>query len=203
MRDAETTLQKFGEFLLTRQLVRPKAAPFFVRYVRLFLARPASDEPIMDQVRRFCEDLERAGHAEDWQVRLRLRTRHYSYRTECSCVDWVRRFLTYLAAQQQQPRPRVDGEAVRSYLTYLAVHQRVSASTQNQALAAILFLCRNVLGLEPDGLAQVPRAKRGDRLPVVLSIPDTAALLSAIRGTPRIRARLIYGGGLLSRHTCC
>ena len=246
MRDAESTLQQFGEFLLTGQLVRPTAAPFFVRYVRLFLARPASDEPIMDQVRRFCEDLEQTGHAEDWQVRqaeqalriyfvnflnrtdwrrpsstaavgadgttetlaalaqlrLRIRSRHYSYRTECTYVDWARRFLTHVAAEQHAPRPRVDGEAVRNYLTYLAVHQRVSASTQNQALSALLFLCRDVLGLNPDGLAEAPRAKRGGRLPVVLSVPETAALLSAMRGTPRVMARLIYGGGLRVSECC-
>lgn len=246
MRDAECTLQRFGEFLLTRQLVRPKAAPFFVRYVRLFLARPASDEPIMDQVRRFCEDLEQTRHAEDWQVRqaeqalriyflnflkrtdwhrspssaavgadgtteplaalaqlrLRIRSRHYAYRTECTYVDWARRFLTHVAAEQEAARPRVDGSTVRNYLTHLAVHQRVSASTQNQALSALLFLCREVLGLNPEGLAEAPRAKRGDRLPVVLSIPETAALLSAIRGTPRIMARLIYGGGLRVSECC-
>jgi len=246
MRDAESTLQQFGEFLLKRELVRPKAAPFFVRYVRLFLARPASDEPLMDQVRRFCDDFERTGHAEDWQVRqaeqalriyfvnflnrtdfnrqapspvvgadgatqplaalaqlrLRIRTRHYSYRTECTYVDWSRRFLAHLAAEQQAPTPRVDNEAVRNYLTHLAVHRRVSASTQNQALSALLFLCRDVLGLNPQGLAEAPRAKRSERLPVVLSIPETAALLSAMRGTPRTMARLIYGGGLRVLECC-
>ena len=69
MRELEASLQQFGEFLLKGQLVRPKAAPFVVRWVREFLGRPATDLPIVDQVRSFCEELERAGRWQDWQVR--------------------------------------------------------------------------------------------------------------------------------------
>ena len=187
MRELESSLQEFGESLLKAQLARP-AAPYFVRWVRRFLSRPASDETLADQVRGFCEDLERSGGSEDWQVRqadqalrvyfvnflkrtdwhrrpvstvvdeqgstnplaaleqlrMRLRTRHYSYRTECTYVDWVRRFFAYAAEQQGVPHPRVDAGLVRDYLTHLAVRRRVSASTQNQAFCAILFLCREV-----------------------------------------------------------
>jgi hypothetical protein len=158
-------------------------------------------------VRRFCEDLERAGTAADWQVeqarhalrlyfvnflerpdwshqsisravdedgrttplaaldqlRRRLRTRHYSYRTECTYVDWVRRFLDYVAQQQGLPTPRVDSASVRDYLTYLALRQRVSASTQNQAFCAIFLLCREVLGVKVESLSLVPRAPRVPR----------------------------------------
>jgi hypothetical protein len=229
MRETESSLQQFGEFLLKRELVRQSAAPYFVRWVRQFLAREASDEAVADQVRRFCDHLERSGRFEDWQVRqaeqalriyfvnfldrtdwhrrqagtvadekgrtiplaalehlrLRIRTRHYSYRTECCYVDWARRFFDHVVGQQGGPQAQVDAEAVRDYLTHLAVHRRVSASTQNQAMCAILFLCREVLGLTPDGLSLTPRAKRGQRLPVVLSIPETASLLSAMRGVPK------------------
>ncbi|MFB3853558.1 MAG: hypothetical protein ACE148_07005 [Vicinamibacterales bacterium] len=69
MRETEASLQQFAEFLLRRQLVRERAAPFFVRWVRRFLARAASDKPLQDQVRHFCEELERAGSTADWQVR--------------------------------------------------------------------------------------------------------------------------------------
>jgi hypothetical protein len=69
MRELESSLQSFGEFLLKSQLVRPTAVPYFVRWVRRFLLRPASDEPLADQVRTFCEDLERNGGFDDWQVR--------------------------------------------------------------------------------------------------------------------------------------
>ena len=72
------------------------------------------------------------------QLRARLWSRHYSYRTECTYVDWVRRFLDYAARQQGVPQPRVAPELVRDYLAHLAVHRQVSASTQNQACCAIL-----------------------------------------------------------------
>jgi integrase len=246
MREIESSLQEFGEFVLKAQLVRQSAAPYFVRWVRRFLSRPASDEPLMDQVRGFCEDLERNGGAEDWQVRqadqalriyyvnflkrtdwhrrptstvvdehgrtsplaaleqhrLLVRTRHYSYRTECTYADWVRRFLDYAAQQQGGPHLRVESEVVRDYLTHLAVRHRVSASTQNQAFCAILFLCREVLGVSVESVSPGVKAKRGERLPVVLSMPETVALLGAMSGTPRLMAALIYGGGLRVSECC-
>ena len=246
MRELESSLQQFGEFLLKAQLVRQTAVPYFVRWVRRFLSRPASDEPLADQVRGFCEELERTGSLEDWQVRqadqalriyfvnflkrtewhrrptstvidedrytnplaaleqlrMRLRTRHYSYRTECTYVDWVRRFIDYAAEQQERPHPRVTPEVVRDYLAHLAVRQHVSASTQNQAACAILFLCREVLCVDVEGLSPGVRAKRGERLPVVLSIPETIALLDAMSGIPRLMAALIYGGGLRVSECC-
>ena len=246
MRELEASLQQFGEFLLKAQLVKERAAPYCVRWVRRFLTRPASDEPLADQVRRFCDELESNGGCEDWQVRqaeqalriyfvnflertdwhrrpastvvdeqgrtnplaaleqlrLRLRTRHYSYRTECSYADWVRRFFAYLAERQGVPHPRVETESARDFLTHLAVRQRVSASTQNQALCALLFLCREVLGIDMEGLSLTARAKRGTHLPVVLSMPETAALLAAMRGTTWLMAALIYGGGLRVSECC-
>lgn len=246
MREIESSLQQFGEFLLKGRLVREKAAPYFVRWVRKFLSRPATDEPVADQVRRFCEELERGGRWQDWQVRqaeqalriyfvnylnrtewhrkpasavvddqgridpvatlqqlrARIRTRHYSYRTECSYADWVRRFLDYVAKRQEVQRPRVASDSVRDYLTHLAVRQGVSASTQNQAFCALLFLCREVLGVEVEGLSRGVRAKPGERLPVVLSMPEAAALLDAVRGTARLMAGLIYGGGLRVSECC-
>ena len=91
---------------------------------------------------------------------------------------------------------------MRDYATHLAVRQRVSASTQNQALSAILFLCREVLGVEIEGLALAARAKRGTHLPVVLSMPETASLLGVMRGTTWLMAALIYGGGLRVSECC-
>jgi integron integrase len=246
VRELEASLQQFGEFLLKARLVTQNSAPYCVRWVRRFLTRPASDEPVADQVRRFCEGLEQGGVYQDWQIRqaeqalriyfvnflqrtdwhrrphtaivdeqgrtnplaaleelrLRIRTRHYSYRTECSYADWVRRFLAYVGERQQSPHPRLDSAVVRDYLTYLAVRRQVSASTQNQALCAILFLCREVLGLDVEGLSLAARAKRGPHLPVVLSVPETAALLGAMRGTTWLMAALIYGGGLRVTECC-
>jgi integron integrase len=133
---------------------------------------------------------------------MRVRTRHYSYRTECTYVDWVRRFLDYAAQQQGVPHPRVASEVVRDYLAHLAVRQQVSASTQNQAFCAMLFLCREVLGVDVESLSPGVRAKRGERLPVVLSMPETIALLDGMSGTPRLMAALIYGGGLRVSECC-
>ncbi len=99
-------------------------------------------------------------------------------------------------------RSRVWAAGVRDFLTHLAVHQRVSASTQNQAQCALLFLSREVLGIEVEGLGQATRAKRGEHLPVVLSVPETAALLAGMRGTTRLMAALIYGGGLRVSECC-
>lgn len=131
-----------------------------------------------------------------------MRTRHYSYRTERSYADWVRRFLDYLAQQQGVLQPRVASESVRDYLTHLAVRQGVSASTQNQAFCTILFLCREVLEVDVAGVSRSVRAKRGEHLPVVLSMPETASLLGAMRGTARLMAGLIYGGGLRVSECC-
>lgn len=123
-------------------------------------------------------------------------------RTEGSYADSGRRFFEHLARQQSRPHPRVDTAAVRNYLTYLAVNRGVSANTQNQAFCAILFLCREVLGIGLDDLGATPRAKRGERLPVVLSVPETLTLLAAMRGLPRLMASLIYGGGLRVSECC-
>lgn len=196
VRELEASLQQFGEFLLKTQLVKERAAPYCVRWVRRFLTQPASHEPLADRVRRFCEALEQGGRRSDWyrrphtaiideqgrtdpmaaieELRLRIRTRHDSYRTECSYADWVRRFFAYVSERQGAAHTRVDSAIVRDYLTYLAVRQQVSASTQNQALCALLFLCREVLGFDVEDVALNARATRGRRLPVVLSVPETA-----------------------------
>jgi len=104
--------------------------------------------------------------------------------------------------RQGAPEPHVDSGALRDFLTHLAVRQRVSASTQNQALCAILFLYREVLGHDGGSVSNVPRAKRGAHLPVVLSVPETAALLGAMTGTTWLMAALIYGGGLRVSECC-
>ncbi len=110
--------------------------------------------------------------------------------------------MAYLSERQGSPEPRVESSGVRDYLAHLAVRQKVSASTQNQAFCAILFLCREVLGIDVEGVSDVARAKRGSHLPVVLTVPETAALLRATRGTARLMANLIYGGGLRVSECC-
>ncbi len=127
------------------------------------------------------------------QVRDAIRTRHMSYRTEEAYVHWIKRYILF--HQKRHPSEMGPAEITR-FLTCLAVERRVSASTQNQALAALLFLYREVLGCDPGWLDGIVRAKRPRRLPVVLTRPEVTALLGALRGTNWIMAMLLFGAGL-------
>lgn len=127
------------------------------------------------------------------QVRAAIRVRHYSRRTEDTYVHWIRRFIFFHAKRH----PREMGELeVTAFLTYLAVEKNVAASTQNQALAAILFLYQKVLEMNLDWLEDVVRARRPKRLPVVLSRDEVARLLDELQGIPQLIARLMYGTGM-------
>ena len=103
--------------------------------------------------------------------------RHYSYRTEETYRDWIRRFFDYLdeTGNKTAEGTLVTPESFRNYLAFLANRQHVSASTQNQAFSAILFLYREILNLNPGSLEQGLRAKRGIKLPVVLSVDEVSA----------------------------
>lgn len=127
------------------------------------------------------------------RLRNRLRTRRYSPRTERAYCDWVRRFVLY----HERRHPQTMGEAeLAQFLTHLATERHVSASTQNQALQAILFLYNHVLG-QPVGMIRgVERAKRPRRLPVVLSSAEVRSVLSGLGGVPRLCGVLMYGSGL-------
>ncbi len=127
------------------------------------------------------------------QVRDAIRVRHYSIRTEKSYVSWVRQYILF----HDKKHPREMGEReVSAFLSYLASQRNVAASTQNQALSAILFLYREVLDIKLDWLEDVVRAKKPERLPVVLSKPETNSLLSRMDGVNRLMASLLYGSGL-------
>lgn len=127
------------------------------------------------------------------QVRERIRVKHYSIRTETQYVQWVRRFILYHGKQH----PRDMGAAeVEAFLTHLAVDGQVSASTQNQALSALLFLYKEVLGIDLPWLNGVTRAKRPQRMPVVLTREEVHAVLDRMRGTYGLMARLLYGTGM-------
>jgi len=127
------------------------------------------------------------------QTRNVLRLHHYSYRTEQTYVQWIKRFIFF----HNKRHPKEMGEKeIRSYLTHLAVDKHVAASTQNQALSAILFLYKRVLELELDWIDDVVRAKRPKRLPVVLTKKEVASVLNAMTGTNAIVAKLLYGTGV-------
>ncbi len=127
------------------------------------------------------------------QVRQALRLRHYSRRTEEVYVAWVRRFVKFCGMRH----PRELGQAeVTRFLSSLAVDRHVSASTQNQALGALVFLYRDVLQMPVGWLATVVRAKRPTRVPVVLTRDEVRQVLSRMRGTSKLVATLLYGTGL-------
>ena len=127
------------------------------------------------------------------KVRETLRLARYSRRTEEAYVAWIRRLIRFHGGRH----PRTLGaEEIKAFLTFLAVERHVSASTQNQALAAILFLYKKVLQLDLPFLEDFTRASRPPRVPVVLSRDEVRALLAEMRGVPRLVARLMYGSGV-------
>lgn len=127
------------------------------------------------------------------QLRGRLRVKHYSIRTEQAYVDWVRRFVLF----HDKRHPRGLGQIeVETFLTDLAVRRRVSASTQNQAKSAILFLYKEVINKELPWLNGVVAARVSQRLPVVLTVEEVNAALGRLRGTSALVTRLLYGSGL-------
>jgi len=127
------------------------------------------------------------------QVRNVLRRKHYSIRTEQSYTDWIRRFILFHG--KRHPREMGRPEVV-AFLTHLAAKLDVAASTQNQALSAILLLYREVLELELDWAEGFERPKRPARLPVVLTPAEARAVLGQLEGTKWLMAGLLYGCGL-------
>jgi len=127
------------------------------------------------------------------RVRAAIRARHYSPRTESAYVHWIRRFILYHG--KRHPRDMGEPEVV-AFLSVLATVGHVSASTQNQALGAIVFLYREVLGTRLDWLAGIVRATRPVRMPVVLSREEVGALLTRLSGSVWLMSALMYGAGL-------
>ncbi len=127
------------------------------------------------------------------QVRDAIRTRHTSERTADAYVHWIKRYTCF----HQKRHPAEMGPVeITAFLTALAVQRNVSASTQNQALAALLFLYRQVRGCDPGWLDGIVRAKRPQRLPVVLTGQEVNALLAQLGGVKRLMVMLLYGSGL-------
>ena len=127
------------------------------------------------------------------QVHTAIRARHYSWRTEKAYTGWIKRFIIFHGKRH----PANLGEAeVTAFLSTLATRDGVSSSTQNQALSAIIFLYRVVLGKRLEWMDGVVRAKSAVRLPVVLTRDEVRAILGELRGTPWLMVSLMYGSGL-------
>jgi len=127
-------------------------------------------------------------------VKTEVRSRHFSYRTETTYVDWVRRFIAF--HDYAHPKKLDPSTAVKAYLDYLAVEREVSASTQNQALNALVFLYGQVLKKPVGEIKEFVRAKRPQRLPEVMTREETKALLAQMEGLAGLMAGVMYGGGL-------
>lgn len=127
------------------------------------------------------------------RVRDALRVRHYSIRTEQSYVQWIKRYILF---HRKRHPDEMGAEELAAFLSHLARDKNVAASTQNQALAAILFLYRHVLGRKLPWIEDVVRAKRPARLPEVLTADEVGAVLRLMDGVNGLVARLLYGTGL-------
>jgi integron integrase len=126
-------------------------------------------------------------------VRDVIRRKHYSIRTEQAYVDWIKRFIVY--HNKRHPTEMAE-EEVAEFLTHLARDLNVAASTQNQALSALLFLYKEVLKDEIGWLEKVERARKPAKLPVVLTRSEVKEIFARLHGTPKLMAGLLYGSGL-------
>jgi integron integrase len=126
-------------------------------------------------------------------VRDTIRVKHYSIRTEEAYVQWIKRFILFHG--KRHPR-NMGGAEVEAFLTHLAVKDHVAASTQNQALCALLFLYRDILHQELDYPIAAVRAKESHHLPAVLTKEEARQVIAQLSGIHQLLARLLYGSGL-------
>jgi integron integrase len=127
------------------------------------------------------------------QVRDVLRVKHYSIRTEQAYVDWITRYILFHA--KRHPKD-MGAPEIEAFLTHLAVEGNVAASTQNQALSALLFLYREVLHQDVSSKLNFAYAKKPKRLPIVLTRAEAHKVIGLMSGTPQLMAKLLYGSGL-------
>ena len=127
------------------------------------------------------------------QVREAIHTKHYSIKTEEAYIHWIKKYIFF----HNKRHPKDLGEKeINQFLTHLAVKEKVSASAQNQALSALLFLYRHVIGRKVGDLGEVIRARKPTRLPVVMTRDEVKAVLSNLSSDKRLMAMLMYGAGL-------
>lgn len=127
------------------------------------------------------------------EVRQTIRRKHYSLRTETAYVDWIKRYIFF---HHKRHPAEMGAREMEMFLNHLAVEKKVAASTQNQALSALVFLYREVLRQEFDWMSNLERAKRPARVPVVLTEAEVKRLLAHLDGQNWLMASLLYGSGL-------
>ena len=219
------SLSRFQEFLIKEKGVSDKNSPYYALWVTKLFAFCGRDsgEEFDILLKRFISRL-CSQNTQQWQLqqaeeavkfyfqeflkgdsariifdlRRAIRLKHYSYSTERAYLDWVQRFFEYICRFKNETIEidSLSSEQVKDYLTYLAVSKGVSSSTQNQAFNALLFLFRDVLNMELKDLNKTVRAKRGPKLPVVLTVEEVQKVLGHMEGRILIMVQLIYGAGL-------
>jgi len=127
------------------------------------------------------------------QLRQAIRVRHYSIRTEHAYRDWVVQYIRFHGTRNPA---EMGAPEINQFLTHLATDRNVAASTQNQALCAIIFLYTRVLGRDVGELGDVIRAKKPARIPVVLTVEETERIISHLNGTHKLMTLLMYGAGM-------
>jgi integron integrase len=132
------------------------------------------------------------------EMRNLIRIKHYSYSTERTYLEWANRFFAYIRTTRDKEitLAPITQSDIRNFLSHLALEKGVSSSTQNQAFNALLFLFREVLGKDVGDLTGTIRAKRGVRLPVVLTVEEIKSMFSHLSGRNLLIAQLLYGSGL-------
>lgn len=131
----------------------------------------------------------------DWERKLveRLRVRHYRWRTEQTYRDWAWRFVRWLEPKSLETAETAD---IRRFLSHLAVERHAAASTQKQAMSALVFLFREALGREPGDFSDYQVSRKPRRVPTVLATGECQALFAQLKGTTQLMAKLMYGAGL-------
>jgi integron integrase len=173
-----------------------QAADAIILYVEKYLKRPLEQITSWTKVPT-AKSSDQKGSL-PWQQTLKdakndIRLRHYSLSTEKTYLGWIGRFRIYMKDREPQ---LLEADDMKKYLTHLALHDRVSASTQNQAFNALLFLYRHILHKKLDDFTSVARAKRKMNLPAVLSRDEVKRVLSYLDGPYLLMAQLMYGCGL-------
>lgn len=130
------------------------------------------------------------------ELKRLIRLKHYSYSTERTYLQWSERFLNYVVQTEKKRLSEISSAEFKNFLSHLALKLRVSASTQNQAFSAVLFLFRNALHIIPEGLDETVRAKRGQKVPVVFAAEEVKGIFSHMTGLNRLFAELLYGSGM-------
>ena len=125
------------------------------------------------------------------QVRDVIRKKHYSIRTEQAYIEWIKRFITY---HKRHPKDLAEKD-ISQFISHLATDRNVAASTQNQALNALVFLYKQVLRIELVDLGHMERARRPEKLPTVMSKAEVSRLLAQMADPYKLMAKLMYGWG--------